>query len=204
MPKTKPDTRLSGVIVQAYAPKQRGKWSITDFVLKSNDGKDLKVSKFGGFEKDMVGELVSFDANYSAQYKTYSVVGDIVTDSPQQLTVGSVVPAANTQPSPQATIEPTPATPKRRGRPKKQEVVIKAKMPEPVTAVPSDPKADLYEEAKATVQRNLKAAETLAISIGKTDSSLKDLVALGDMIGRTYVALRIESNKDRRMNSFKR
>ena len=105
-------------------------------------------------------------------------------------------------------------TPKKRGRP------AKVATPE-VTAVASpaaDTKADTFTQtapyvpervtdshpSEALVLSNLQAAERIARTLGYDRIGMVELITLGDMVGRTAVALRIEAGKDNRMNKYNR
>jgi len=90
--------------------------------------------------------------------------------------------------------------PKKRGRPAKIEIptqtsaVVSTTNPNVVQAHPSE----------ALVLSNLQAAERIARILGYDRIGMVELITLGDMVGRTAVALRIEAGKDQRMANYKR
>lgn len=94
---------------------------------------------------------------------------------------------------------------KKRGRPAK----VQVQSPTPVPATTSadtvtDKTPSPRGDAEAIVLNNLQAAERIAKELGYIKPSMQELVTLGDMVGRTSVALRIEAGKDRRMSEFRR
>lgn len=183
---------LEGVVLRKFPTEfgvgQNGKkWAKNKFVLKTNEGRDLYVSKFGNFDTQLLGQNVRFQATKFNE-TNYTVQGEVGTAQAQ--TTPSPIP------SPSETTVESPA-PAKRGRPAKAKVEPEAEVVNPV--VSDAPVAS--NDAVAIVKENLLAAIQLAKEVNLTNINLVDL---GDMIGRTRVALRIEANKDRRMDSFSR
>lgn len=199
---------LEGTVVRVFAPEYGNgsngkKYTRNKFAFKTLDGRDLYITKFGRFDGQLVGKDLRFqaskynDTNYTVQGEVEEA-GDLV---------GAFVEAQ--VPTSQVVSEPTVATSaRRRGRPSKSGVAAPATTtPATETAVLTPvlkEVASLEDTAHEVVVNNLKRAENLLVSLHRTDYTTADIIAVGDMLGRTYVALRIESNKDRRMDSFNR
>lgn len=202
---------LSGTVVRIFPPESgtsNGRqWVRNKFILKTLEGKDLYITKFGAFSREIVGKDVKFDStqynetNYTVQGEIEDA-GDLVDATPARVPVTA-------QPAIEA---PATVAVRRRGRPSKtvEEAAsaVDQKVPElthPVQEVAqNEDVASLFNLAQEAVERNLKAADNLLIKLGRTTNSVAELVALADCIGRTYVALTIEAGKNGRMANFRR
>lgn len=202
MPKTNQELYpLSGTVLRIFPPEygtsNGRKWVRNKFILKTLEGKDIYITKFGEFSRELVGKDVTFEAS---QYNetNYTVQGDIVDAG--DLVNELPTPAPVTQAPPTATEAVQAATTaRRRGRPAAQKVTAEAKAED--AEVVGD---ELELAARAIVVNNLKKAETVLISLHRKDYTTTDIISVGDMLGRTYVSLKIEAGKDRRMDSFRR
>lgn len=206
MPKTNQELfPLQGTVLRIFPPEYGSsngrKWVRNKFILKTLDGRDLYITKFGEFSRESVGKDVKFNAS---QYNetNYTVQGEIedAGDLVEEQVAATPVAAA-----PAAEAAPV----KRRGRPSKKttEAVAaptQAVATEEVSAKSTTDAISLEDQAKEIVVNNLKRAESLLIGLHRNDYTTTDIIAVGDMLGRTYVSLKIESNKDRRVESFRR
>jgi len=173
-------------------------WTKRVFVLKRFDNsEEIYCSTFGKFDLNLIGQNVQFQAEYNPKYpNNYGVKGDIGLSN---ATPSNAVATAVEEPPP--TVEETTGNlkqeetkvePKRRGRPKKA-----------VATTPVEP-GPTSSEAVELVRENLKEAEELLFVVSKKGYTIVDIIAVGDMIGRTKVGLKIEAGKDRRMANFKK
>lgn len=179
---------LEGVVLRKF-PTEFGtsvsgkRWSKNKFVLKNTEGRDIYISKFGAFDTKLLGQDVRFQAS-KFNDNNYTVQGEISTTKLE--TISPEVAQSNA-PSVQSEAVSVP----KRGRPAKVKEV--AEVPVPIESG--------SDEALQIVKANLLAARSLAESL---EIPVTNLIDLADMIGRTRVALRIEANKDRRMDSFRK
>lgn len=182
-------TLVKGTVLRTYAPVKRGKYQIYDFVLKTGDG-DIKVAKFGEGVDDLIGENVSFDANYNEEYDKYTVVGNITS-----LDSTPVEPSAPVESS---AVEEPEVKPKRRGRPRKN-VTPK----ETTRAVNENLNHDFQQacfDAYTVVGNHVEAARNL-LGGEASDTAVATLV---QAISSTAATLFINSQKDRRVADMKK
>ena len=212
---------LEGTVLRKF-PVEHGvgktgkNYSKNKFILKTLDGRDLYITKFGEFNSEYIGKDVRFEAS---RYNdtNYTVCGEL--EDAGDLVGAAVAPTVVNEST------TTTTTTRRRGRPSKA-VVTPTETPtsttnrilsggsrtgksttnSPVHEAPSyqapTENESLEAIAHSVVLNNLKRAETLLIGLHRPDYTTSDIIAVGDMLGRTYVSLRIEQNKDRRMDSF--
>lgn len=187
MPKNdKPTFEVVGTVVRKYQPENgttRGrKWVRNKFLLKTVEGQDVYITAFGQLDV-AIGADVKFEAT---RYNdtNYNLVGEI----------HPVAALSGQAPIPESPVQEKVS--RRRGRPARNqepEVAATSGQREQDSTAP----VESSDEAIALVAANLNDARNLLAQLGYT-STLETVVTVGDMLGRTRVALRIERNKDRR------
>ena len=206
MTNSKEVTTLEGTVLRKF-PTETGKsqagkfYTRNKFILRTIDNRDLYITKFGTFESSLIGKDVKFqatrfnDTNFTVQgeVEEHEIVEPVTTQNTTEST------ASNSN---------TTTVSRKRGRPSK---VVETTAPPANSfqvAVLADPipapavETSLEEQARNLVVSNLKKAENVLISLLRKDYTTADIIAVGDMLGRTYVSLRIEQNKDNRMDKF--
>lgn len=196
---------LVGTVTRKYEPttgiKNGKKWYLNKFQIHTIDGRDLSASKFGKLDVE-IGADVKFQ---STRYNdtNYTVVGEL------EAATDLVGAAVNHVQVPEVVEQPT-AKRVRRGRPVKTTDVADPNtevglgyLTATEVAIRAKAEAETYQdEALTIVRRNLTEGRDLLVSLGYNNADYATIVTVGDMLGRTRVALRIERNKDRRMTSF--
>lgn len=166
--------KIRCIIENRLQTKKGSKFSFKN--LETNE--EGKAITFGDFDASWLGEQAEFEAKYNEKFKNYQVVGDI------SILGGAVTPA---QEAPVAEQVEKPKA--KRSRPK-------------IVAGASRTGKSESTEAVSIVRQNLLEAKALLEEFGPAKPA--DIVLVGDMIGRTKVALRIEAGKDRRMKELRK
>lgn len=176
--------KIEGTLLRIFPTKNIKTYKITDFILKQADGNEVKVTSFGPVPVDLLGSVVAVSA-------TPDKLGKPVVDRNTSITPlegGGVATATEEAPVAEA----------------KPKAVRKTTTAKAVETVPADSGREGYRgEAKLSVTENLRSAVEIAKDLG-LDYTLSDLVALGDMIGRTQTAIFMDAKKDTRTASFAR
>lgn len=188
-------------ILQAQSGVRGGnKWTLNKFVLKTPEGADYYISKFGPFDASYIGKDIRFEAT-KFNDKNYTIVGDVEE-------AGEVVQAHTSQVASAPVEQNSINTTRRRGRPSK--AVVKEAVT-PVTPLiqnetnvhPVSGREAFRIEAEASVITNITSATNVLNQLG-LKGSVNDLVAVADLIGRTQTAIFMDAQKDSRMARFSR
>jgi hypothetical protein len=204
----------------------------TDVYLQTGKGGKVKVSFWNqAVDKGLVGAEVSItDLKYTGVYKEVNQFGSNKSSKIHILKGGVPVnipveeedptdPAPKNAPSVSEPEQEEPETPepvaevtsKKRGRPAKAQVQEVTGTATPAANQVQEPVFDpvpmaipVMPSAEAIVLNNLQGAERIAKALGYERISMNELITLGDMVGRTAVALRIEAGKDARMDRYQK
>lgn len=198
---------IEGTVVRILQPqhvaKNGKKWTINKFVLKTLNGADYFISKFGPFEATYIGKDVRFEAT-KYNDTNYTVVGEV--EDAGDL-VASNVPATQATP-PASTEQAAPvASSRRRGRPSKSAEAL-TPTPAPATtkvhvvSATNTGRDSFVPEALSSVINNLRNAQGVLTELKYEDYTVADLVAVADLIGRTTTAIFMDAQKDNRMARF--
>lgn len=189
---------LEGTVLRKY-PSEQGKSSFgkvytkNKFILKTLEGNDIYVTKFGQLSADLIGTDVRFNATKYNE-TNYTVDGEI--ESAGDLVVAHV----EGQPSTQAVA--TPVT-RRRGRPATSKApVATSTASHPVTAtkvaaVIDDAREHLRAQAENSTLLDLQSAVKLAKELGLDTKDTQGIVALADRVGRTITAIGMDNRNKR-------
>lgn len=193
-PKENKTMKVTGTLARIWPTKPVGKYKITDFVVKQADGTELKCQSFGAVPQDYLGGDVSFEGALN-DYQKYVVA----RNTELALVEGDEQPVAEPVAKPASTTA-------RRGRPAKNTTTtVGAKADTATNDTAEVSGRDGYrDEAVASVKTNLELAIGLAKGLGIEEYTVSDLVALGDMIGRTQTAIFMDAKKDTRTASFRK
>jgi len=215
---------VQGNVQTVYAPQTvAGKWGArekVDVVLQTPKGGKVRVTFWNqAVDKGIEGGDISVtNLKYGGVYKDTHQFSSTkeskihlmnTTARPVEQTVAEIDPTdpPATEPAvsePEVDVEqeiPVEA-PKKRGRPAK---VVEATAEVATDPIPVSAKnAQVEHPSEALVLSNLQAAERIAKTLGYDRIGMVELITLGDMIGRTAVALRIEAGKDQRMANYKK
>lgn len=172
------------------------------FILKTLEGNDIYVSKFGTLSADLIGKDVRFEAT-KYNDTNYTVQGEIEE-------AGDLVAAIPTPSAPVTQAVEAPVS-RRRGRPAKTEKDVVpststvASYPSQVLNTHVDSGREAYRgEAEASVIINLQSAIRVLGELGLKGYGVSDLVAVADLIGRTTTAILMDAQKEGRMARFSR
>lgn len=180
-------TKIQAIIENRLQTKKGSKFSFKNLAT----GEEGKAITFGDFDASWLGERVEFEADYNEKFKNYNIKGDIllldgIPETSQADNAVPSVPATETKPV------------VRRGRPKRDTKVS-------VKSNDAGSGREAYRsEAEQGALLNLQSAQRVATSLGFSDVSVGDLVALADIIGRTQTAIFMDVKKDSRMKGFRK
>ena len=165
---------ISGVILSKFPTKQvktkYGPKEVTDFTVKSGDGRDYKCSYWGRLESDSVNQHVSFEAEHNAKYDQYTVKGKIFDmGQPTPPTPAPAAPVLALSEAPRSEVKEEP-----KEAPKERE--------------------DYREAAEEAVALNLKSAQKILKKL-KLEPSVSDVLSVGDMVGRTQTAILMDKKR---------
>jgi len=186
-------------------------------VEQSIEGSDVSITnlKYGGVYKE-TNQFSSTKESKIHVLNASAPTAQVQEDDPTNPSVpglASVAEPTVSEPEPDVdpVVDSTPVeAPKKRGRP------VKAEVPTQISAVVSTTNPNVVQTpeplnyrpsphpSEALVLSNLQAAERIARILGYDRIGMVELITLGDMVGRTAVALRIEAGKDQRMANYKR
>jgi hypothetical protein len=185
-------------------------------VEQSIEGSDVSITnlKYGGIYK----ETNQFSSTKESKIHVLNATGQAQEDDPTDPSVPGLASVAEpTASEPEPDVDPTPVTasapalaivePKKRGRPAKVEAPVAQVAPsaQPVSEQTRATTAQVSaHSSEALVLSNLQAAERIAKTLGYDRIGMVELITLGDMVGRTSVALRIEAGKDQRMANYRK
>ncbi len=209
--------KLTGVISQLLKKFTRGKYEVHTFAFKGLDGKEYTVESWNAIDKKFIGQVVSFDTNFDAQYNNYMLKGfinlsneKVPTAAPQTQAQEAIQDKGYTQSTGNTTEE---SGTKRRTRRTKAETSVPGNSVAPVIshaasvgqtqAVQGQQDSSTLEAfrgpAEAVVARNLEFART---QLGQQATS--EAVAItAQTLQAAMVTYYIEANKQRRVDTWR-
>lgn len=190
---------LEGTVLRKYPAEQgvaKGRTYVKNkFILKTLDGRDIYVTKFGEFSAEFIGKDVRFQATKYNE-TNYTVQGEL--EDAGDL-VGAIAPTAQVATTSAGT--PTPA--RRRGRPTRTAVpaVTPSNVPttksQSVDTVVDDSRESLRVQAEHSTLLDLQSAIRLAKELGLDTKDTQGIVALADRVGRTITAIGMDNRNKR-------
>lgn len=58
--------KVEGTLYRIFEPSKRGRYRVTDFIVKTQDGTDLKCSSFKAVDSQLLGKTVGFEATVNS------------------------------------------------------------------------------------------------------------------------------------------